>query len=311
MNGIDRKFFALVQEIKGLSEKEIYHRIRQAFDTVPAATQKSCMDFFNRFPFWGRLDVERGNYEEIEGKAEALFHHMDDFLWVYERLADYRSRKTLYGVLNNWYRYDFVTSAQTKEVLFDDYFDLDLVSCSRREVVVDLGAFVGDTVLSYLENYGEDCYKKIYCYEITPESFAALEKNLEKYPNIDCRRKGVADRPGILTLQGNQAGSSANTLCQAAEEGGVQVEVTTLDEDIREPITLLKADIEGFEQRAILGARRHIREDHPKLLLSVYHNNEDLWKIPQMIHELAPDYRFYLRHKGSPVYPTEITLFAL
>lgn len=311
MNGIDRKFFALVQEIKGLSEKEIYHRIRQAFDTVPAATQKSCMDFFNRFPFWGRLDVERGIYEEIEGKAEALFHHMDDFLWVYERLADYRSRKTLYGVLNNWYRYDFVTSAQTKEVLFDDYFDLDLVSCSRREVVVDLGAFVGDTVLSYLENYGEDCYKKIYCYEITPESFAALEKNLEKYPNIDCRRKGVADRPGILTLQGNQAGSSANTLCQVAEEGGVQVEVTTLDEDIREPITLLKADIEGFEQRAILGARRHIREDHPKLLLSVYHNNEDLWKIPQMIHELAPDYRFYLRHKGSPVYPTEITLFAL
>lgn len=311
MNGIDRKFFALVQEIKGLSEKEIYHRIRQAFDTVPAATQKSCMDFFNRFPFWGRLDVERGIYEEIEGKAEALFRHMDDFLWVYERLADYRSRKTLYGVLNNWYRYDFVTSAQTKEVLFDDYFDLDLVSCSRREVVVDLGAFVGDTVLSYLENYGEDCYKKIYCYEITPESFAALEKNLEKYPNIDCRRKGVADRPGILTLQGNQAGSSANTLCQVAEEGGVQVEVTTLDEDIREPITLLKADIEGFEQRAILGARRHIREDHPKLLLSVYHNNEDLWKIPQMIHELAPDYRFYLRHKGSPVYPTEITLFAL
>lgn len=311
MNGIDRKFFALVQEIKGLSEKEIYHRIRQAFDTVPAATQKSCMDFFNRFPFWGRLDVERGIYEEIEGKAEALFHHMDDFLWVYERLADYRSRKTLYGVLNNWYRYDFVTSAQTKEVLFDDYFDLDLVSCSRREVVVDLGAFVGDTVLSYLENYGEDCYKKIYCYEITPESFAALEKNLEKYPNIDCRRKGVADRPGILTLQGNQAGSSANTLCQVAEEGGVQVEVTTLDEDIREPITLLKADIEGFEQRAILGARKHIREDHPKLLLSVYHNNEDLWKIPQMIHELAPDYRFYLRHKGSPVYPTEITLFAL
>lgn len=311
MNGIDRKFFALVQEIKGLSEKEIYHRIRQAFDTVPAATQKSCMDFFNRFPFWGRLDVERGIYEEIEGKAEALFHHMDDFLWVYERLADYRSRKTLYGVLNNWYRYDFVTSAQTKEVLFDDYFDLDLVSCSRREVVVDLGAFVGDTVLSYLENYGEDCYKKIYCYEITPESFAALEKNLEKYPNIDCRRKGVADRLGILTLQGNQAGSSANTLCQVAEEGGVQVEVTTLDEDIREPITLLKADIEGFEQRAILGARRHIREDHPKLLLSVYHNNEDLWKIPQMIHELAPDYRFYLRHKGSPVYPTEITLFAL
>ena len=30
-----------------------------------------------------------------------------------------------------------------------------------------------------------------------------------------------------------------------------------------------------------------------------------------MIHQLAADYRFYLRYKGSPIYPTEITLLAL
>ena len=48
MNEIDRQFAALVAEIQGLSEKELYHRIRANFDQVPYAIQKSCMDFFSR-----------------------------------------------------------------------------------------------------------------------------------------------------------------------------------------------------------------------------------------------------------------------
>lgn len=73
--------------------------------------------------------------------------------------------------------------------------------------------------------------------------------------------------------------------------------MTTLDQDITEPVTLIKADIEGFEQKALEGAKHHILNDHPKLLFSVYHNNEDLWKIPQRIHQISPEYRFYLRFK--------------
>lgn len=154
MNEIDRQFAALVAEIQGLSEKELYHRIRANFDQVPYAIQKSCMDFFNQFNYWGRLDPQQGIYEEIEGKGAALFHHIQDFAWLYDHLADYRSKKTLYAILNNWYRYDFITTAQTKESLFDDYFDLDLVTCTPEEVFVDLGAYTGDTVLSYLKTTG-------------------------------------------------------------------------------------------------------------------------------------------------------------
>lgn len=307
MNLIDRKFCELVNEIGSLTEKELYYRIRKSFDKVPYETQKSCMNFFNQFGYWGKLDIDNGVYEQIELKEIALFEHMDDFIWLYHHLSDYRSKKTLYAILNNWYQYDFATTAQTKEYLFDDYFDLDLVSCSKDEVFVDLGAYTGDTVLSYLKNYGEDCYKKIYCYEITPSTFEILKRNLEKYRDIEFRQKGVSDVEGSFSLLDNSASASANTLVQ--EEGDVFV--TTLDVDITEPITLLKADIEGFEQKALLGARNHIAADHPKLLISVYHNNEDLWKIPQMIYEISADYRFYLRYKSSPIYPTEITLIAI
>lgn len=308
MNVIDKNFYELVSEIKSLSEKELYYRIRKSFDNVPDATKISCMNFFNQFGYWGYLDIYNGNYEEIELKEIALYNHIDDFVWVYDKLCDYRSKKTLYAILSNWYRYDFLSAAQTKENLFDDYFDLDLVKCSKDEVVVDLGAYTGDTVLSYIKNYGEDCYKKIYCYEITPDTFEILKENLKAYKNIEFRMKGVGDVVENMAIVNNQTSSSANTL---APNSAGDIQMTTLDADIDEPITLIKSDIEGFEQKAILGARNHILNDHPKLLISVYHNNEDLWKIPQMIYDISQDYKFYLRYNSSPIYPTEITLIAI
>lgn len=308
MNVIDKNFYQLVNEIKSLSEKELYYRIRKSFDGIPDATKISCMNFFNQFGYWGYLDIYNGNYEEIELKQKALYNHMDDFIWVYNNLSDYRSKKTLYSILSNWYRYDFLSTAQTKENLFDDYFDLDLVKCSNGEVIVDLGAYTGDTVLSYIKNYGEDCYKKIYCYEITPDTFKILKENLKPYKNIEFRLKAVGDINESMKIISNNTSSSANTI-EPKPDG--DIEMVTLDSDINEPVTLIKSDIEGFEQKAILGARNHILNEHPKLLISVYHNNEDIWKIPQMIFDLSKDYKFYLRYNSSPIYPTEITLIAI
>lgn len=78
MNEIDQKFEALAAEIRGLSEKEIYYRIRKHFDQVPREIQKSCMDFFNSFNYWAWLTRRKACYEEIEEKGQALFAHMED-----------------------------------------------------------------------------------------------------------------------------------------------------------------------------------------------------------------------------------------
>lgn len=308
MNIIDRSFNELVNEIKMQNEKELYYRIRSNFDKIPEETKRSCMNFFNSFGYWGTLDIDNNNYEEIELKEEELFNHIDDFVWLYNNLYDYRSKKTLYSILSNWYRYDFISTIQTKEYMFDDYFDLDLVKCTKDEVIVDLGAYTGDTILSYLNNYGTDCYSKIYCYEVTPSTFDALKENLKSFDNIEFRLKGISDKEGVMSISDNKESSSANTLTN--DDNGDTI-VTTLDTDIDDAITLIKADIEGFEKKAIIGARNHILNDHPKLLISVYHNNEDLWKIPKMIHDIDDSYKFYLRYNSSPIYPTEITLIAI
>ena len=307
MNCIDKKFSNLVNEIKSLSEKELYYHMRRKFDSVDDNTKVSCMEFFNKFNYWGLLDIKNSNYEEIENKAYALHSHIDDYVWVYNHLADYKSKNTLYAILNNWYNYDFITTYKTQERMYDDYFDLDLVKCDNNEVIVDLGAYVGDTVESYINNYGSDCYKKIYCYEITEESFGKLKENLKDYNNIDFRLKGIGDIEGKMALANNVESPSANRIIES--DGNIPV--TTLDNDINEKITLIKADIEGFEQKALLGSKNHILNDHPKLLISVYHSNDDLWKIPKTIYDMHSDYKFYLRFTGSYIYPTEITLISI
>ena len=70
-------------------------------------------------------------------------------------------------------------------------------------------------------------------------------------------------------------------------------------------------DIEGSEEKALLGSINHIKNDYPKLLISVYHDNDHLWKIPKLISEINDSYDFYLRCYGNNIYPTEIVLFAI
>ena len=44
------------------------------------------------------------------------------------------------------------------------------------------------------------------------------------------------------------------------------------------------------------GAAKTIREMKPRMAVSIYHNNEDIFTLPDYIRSLCPDYKFYLRH---------------
>lgn len=307
MNQIDLKFALLLNEIRGLSEQELYHQIRLSFENIPDVTKNNMIKFFNQFLYWGRIDVKNNNYEEIELKAKELKEHVDNFEELYLNLEDYRSKKLLYAILNNWVHYDFNTLSEVAEKCYDDYFDLNLIPSCNEEVFVDLGAYTGDSTISFLRNYG-DSYKKIYAYEITPETYQVLVSNLKDYPNVVCYLKGVGDQKGSMSVINSEVDASANTVLISTDG---MIPMVTLDEDIGERVTIIKADIEGFEQEALRGAVNHIKNDHPKLLISVYHKNEDLWKIPKMIREIDSTYKFYLRYHGGNVYPTEITLIAI
>lgn len=303
---LDRQFLSWIEEIRVLPQEKLFSRIQKHFLAQSPEDQQALEVYFKTFTFWGSLDREAGDFTIWQNKAESFYAHWRDYLWLYQRLEDYRSRQLLFGIVNNWYRQDYHTLALAVEYAWPDYFDPDLMPCDENEVLVDLGAYNGDTVLEYMKVYGR--YKKIYCYEITPATFRLLRQVTQKFPQIECRMKGAGKERGQMFISANPASTSANVL---TGQGNIPVEVVSIDEDIAEPITFIKMDIEGAEQSALLGCSRHIQREHPKLAISVYHNNEDIWKIPRMIDEICPGYRFWLRYHGGNRYPTEISLLAV
>lgn len=304
MNYIDNNFKWLVKEIKSKTEDELYNHMKNKYLSLPIPVKDSLENFLNNFNYWGRLDYKNEIYEEIDNKVDTFYNHINDIEWLYEHLEDYRSKNLLFGILFNWYDYDFETLKGLTESCFCHYFDLDIISCNN-ETFVDLGAYIGDTTKDFIDSYGIDSYKRIYCYEMTQSTFNQLKNNLKKYPNIIYKNKAISNKKEDLYILENYTSSSSNTI----SETGKKIEATSLDIDMEEPITMIKMDIEGSEQKAINGAKNHIIKDHPKLLISVYHNHEDIWKIPKMINELCKDYKYYLRFYGNNLFPTEIVLF--
>ena len=305
---IDKKFKTLTSIFKALSLEEIYENIKEKYLIIPDATKDSLEKFLDEFPYWGRLKRYENDYEELYNRAISLKEHVDDYITLYNSLCDYRSKKLLYSILSNWYQFDFNSIEESFEKNFSHYFDLDIVKCDKNEVVVDAGAFIGDTVIDYINNYGIQNYKKIYCYDITQSNIEALKINLKNYPNIICYNKALSNNQEPLYISQNSISTSANMVTQ---NGSEKIESSTLDIDIKEPITLIKMDIEGYEKKALEGAKNHIINDKPKLLISVYHNHEDLWKIPKIIREYNKNYKFYLRCYGTRIFPTEIVLIAI
>ncbi len=306
MNIIDKNFNELILKVKNMTLDEIFINIKNNFNKVHKDTQKSIEKFLNDFKYWGTLDTEKNDYNEIYEKAKSLYEHIDDYIWLYNNLSDYSSKKLLFGILNNWYQYDFITLKESMSLNYKHYFDLDIIPYSNNQVFVDVGAYIGDTTQDFINTYNN--YKKIYCYEVTLETMAKLKNNLSKYNNIIYKNKAVSNDNSIMYLKESNINSSAN---QVDNSGTIEVETVSLDNDILEKIDIIKMDIEGSEYNALIGCKNHIINDNPTLLISVYHNNEDLWKLPKLIYEYNNNYNFYLRYYSNYIFPTEIVLFAI
>lgn len=308
-NRFDREFVKLLEIVWSYSEAELLAVMKNDLKKFKKNFKRdydSFVDYFACYPLWGTLHPEQGDYDTLERRAAVLKRHSYDFLWLYCRLEDYLSRRTLYAILLNWMALDFAELKNVKSI-FPDYWEPDIFPDNEGDILVDAGAYTGDSIAQYLNTYGTN-YRKIYAYEISSGSYDELCKNVERWQlhDIELRHKGVGPARGEMFLDASAANASANRLRQ---EGGAQerVEVVPLDEDIKE-LTFLKMDIEGAEQGALLGSERLIRSQHPKLAICVYHGYEDIWKIPLMIDCMYPEYQFYLRHYGGDLIPTEFVL---
>ena len=262
---------------------------------------------FSTYPYWGKYVPEENNYEMIDDRIYQLTHHADDLIWLYKRLADYRSRQILTNILLNWETLhpDFLDHNIGEH--YPQYFDRDVLDIGRHEVFVDLGAYIGDTLEAFLHETMYQ-YDKIICYEASPRNADELKEQFSQTENLTIRACAVGKEHGYADMSNENTDFSSDRI-SVSDKGGI--EVVSLDEDITECITFIKSDIEGAEYDALLGARRHISEEHPKLAISIYHGNKDIWRLAKLIDEMDSSYRFYIRYYGGNLYPNEIVLYGV
>ncbi len=173
------------------------------------------------------------------------------------------------------------------------YFPRDLISLTDHEVFVDCGAFVGDTVDSFLKHCGGR-FSRVVCLEPDPGNFAALSKaHLD--PRIVKLPAGAWSEKTTMQFQiGKGAGSA---IADQAVDHALAIPVVALDDvEACQDATFIKMDIEGAEMEALAGARQLIARCRPTLAICIYHSDEDMLRIPEHLLATLERYSFHVRH---------------
>lgn len=215
--------------------------------------------------------------------------HESELQAVYDMLEDDVSKKTFADVINFKIsgKISYLNSCTTpKSEVFDE-----IIPLSAIESYVDLGAYNGDTVSEFLELTGNR-YQKIIAVEPDKKNFKKLSKNCIDLDNISLYNSAVWDSDTTLKFR-QKAGRQS-----ALSTDGTEIEARSVDSILDgKSATIIKMDVEGSEKRAILGAFSTIQKYSPRLMVSLYHRNEDMFELPLLIKKINPRYKFFIRHQ--------------
>ncbi|MDY6868987.1 MAG: FkbM family methyltransferase, partial [Chloroflexota bacterium] len=136
---------------------------------------------------------------------------------------------------------------------------VDTLDKVKGKAVVDVGGFIGDSVLVLSELQP----KVIYTFEAVPENFALLQKTLRlnHLNNVIAENLalGAENSTTIIHVGGSSSTGIDRPGLKFIED--IQVPVTTLDDYVDEhpmEIGLIKVDIEGGEPAFLAGAKKTI-----------------------------------------------------
>lgn len=189
------------------------------------------------------------------------------------------------------------------------YFNNDVLTPVPDEVYVDVGAYDGDTVDTFIKacKRFEVSYKRIHAFEPDPYCYEALLKHTADYENVFCYQAGAWSHTHVLRFTSSkkaihdQAGTIDHT-------GDIEINVVSLDDFLRgEDVTFIKMDPGGnVIPEAIQGAAEIIGRHKPKLAVGAYHGLESIFEIPLLVHQICPEYRLFLRHNTYHLCDTDM-----
>ena len=223
------------------------------------------------------------NYEFYEANKEKIDAARELF-------ADEESRRIYDNVisykLTGDVKYLFDTENKKDEVY------RDILGADNFVRTVDAGAYNGDTARELAE-YSKKL-KEIVALEPDRRNFRKLSEYAagEARFTLSLHNNASWDKEETLVFD---ASGNRNAGVNPTAKKAVEVMGISIDSIADGPIDYIKYDVEGAEREALHGSRETIEKYRPALLISTYHRSSDIFELPLMIREMAPDYKLYLR----------------
>lgn len=183
------------------------------------------------------------------------------------------------------------------------YYEIRETRVTKGDVIVDCGSAEGFFAFKY-----KDVAKNMFLIEPLPLFINALKKNFGHLENIQILAYALSDKSGTDYLYLNSETSVLDATLQESGNEKITIETKTIDELFFEKgisINYLKADVEGFEEKLILGALNTIKDSKPKIVITTYHKGQDYKRLIQILKTVVPEYNFKVKgiehHCGNPV----------
>jgi FkbM family methyltransferase len=219
--------------------------------------------------------------------------------WLFDQLNDDNSRETLTRLIDFRYNFNVDVMRYFSFRIHEQYFDQ--ITWIDNEIFVDCGCFDGQTTLRFIELNPK--YLAAYAFEPSPINYEASSKALDKIDRVKLYPYATFRENDFVSFDANQGSASG-----ISHSGQVTVKTVKLDDMISEA-TYIKMDVEGAEYDTLLGAKRLIQTCKPKLAICVYHNQEDFWRIPELVLSYNPDYKVRLTHYSEGIFETVMYFF--
>ena len=221
---------------------------------------------------WGKTQIRE--IHKIDGYYKIFFNNFPDPLFFPDVYPLQWLYHIVYEVLNekNWH-----------------YYTINETNVNSDDIILDCGAAEGLFSLVH-----QNRCKKIYAIEPVKRFVDALHLTFHKTRNVEILPYAVSDSPGINYLMENHFGSYINS-----SGPGIPINVTTLDSLFYSnniEITFIKADLEGYDLKALLGAESLIKKNCPKIAITTYHDQNHFKKISHFLQSINPQYN--IRAKG-------------
>ena len=176
-------------------------------------------------------------------------------------------------------------ATSSKEAVFRD-----VLSCERYTACADLGAYNGDSVREFVGAFPN--LERIVSLEPDKRNFKKLTRYVEEagLSFVSCHNCAAWKENGEMAFS-----QSGNRNARAGEGKGT-VSVRTLDSILMgERVDYIKYDVEGSEYESLFGSMRTVKQYAHDLLVSLYHRNEDIFRLPLFVRSIDREYKLYLR----------------